>query len=242
MKALILNSGIGSRMGDITNTHPKCMTEVYNEETIVSRQLSLLKKCGIDNIVMTTGYYNDVLKKYCDGLGLGLNITYINNSKYRETNYIYSIYCAKEQLHDDIVMMHGDLVFTFDILKRIIDCETSAMTVSSTLTLPEKDFKSVVIDKKIEKIGINFFDNAMASQPLYKIKKNDWEIWLNKIINFCESGNVKCYAENAFNEVSSECLIYPLDVKDELCSEIDTPDDLKVVSNKIKQLKLGGSI
>ena len=28
MKALILNSGLGSRMGVITNEHPKCMTEI----------------------------------------------------------------------------------------------------------------------------------------------------------------------------------------------------------------------
>ena len=36
MKALILNSGLGSRMGDITCTHPKCMTEIDEKETIVS--------------------------------------------------------------------------------------------------------------------------------------------------------------------------------------------------------------
>jgi len=42
MKALILNSGLGSRMGEITKTHPKCMTEILEEETIVSRQLKLL--------------------------------------------------------------------------------------------------------------------------------------------------------------------------------------------------------
>ena len=28
MKALILNSGLGRRMGVLTSEHPKCMTEV----------------------------------------------------------------------------------------------------------------------------------------------------------------------------------------------------------------------
>ena len=37
MKALILNSGKGSRMGDLTKTHPKCMTEIASMETIISR-------------------------------------------------------------------------------------------------------------------------------------------------------------------------------------------------------------
>ena len=41
MKALILNSGLGSRMGDITKHHPKCMTEINNVDTILSRQLKI---------------------------------------------------------------------------------------------------------------------------------------------------------------------------------------------------------
>ena len=44
MKALILNSGTGSRMGDLTRTHPKCMTEIGGGETILSRQLTLIRE------------------------------------------------------------------------------------------------------------------------------------------------------------------------------------------------------
>ena len=43
MKALILNSGMGTRMGDITNNHPKCMTEISEDETIVREALEQLK-------------------------------------------------------------------------------------------------------------------------------------------------------------------------------------------------------
>jgi len=235
MKALILNSGLGSRMGDITSTHPKCMTEIDSNDTIVSRQLKLLNKVGINKVIMTTGYYDQVLKDYCDSLDLDIDITYVNNPKYRETNYIYSIYCAREYLDDDIVLMHGDLVYTFDILKNIVNSKKSVMTISTTLPLPEKDFKSVINNNKIEKIGINFFDNAYASQPLYKINREDFKIWLDKIIEYCENNNVKCYAENAFNEVSNICNIYPLDVKDELCNEIDNKEDLENIKIKLKQ-------
>ena len=44
MKALILNSGMGSRMGDLTNEHPKCMTDISETETILSRQLRQIAK------------------------------------------------------------------------------------------------------------------------------------------------------------------------------------------------------
>ena len=51
MKALILNSGMGSRMGVLTSEHPKCMTEVSAKDTILSRQLKQLAEAGITDAV-----------------------------------------------------------------------------------------------------------------------------------------------------------------------------------------------
>ena len=237
MKALILNSGLGSRMGAITNEHPKCMTEVSYKNTILSRQLRQLVAFGLEEVVITTGYYDKVLIDYCNALHLPLKFTFVNNPVYDKTNYIYSIYCAKEQLKDeDIILMHGDLVFENLVMETVMDSEKSCMAVSSTLPLSEKDFKAVVNNGKIEKVGIEFFDHAVAAQPLYKILKEDWNVWLENIEKFCENNNRKVYAENAFNEVSDKCNIYTCDIKDMLCSEIDTPEDLERVSVALKEV------
>lgn len=56
MKALILNSGLGHRMGVITKERTKCMTEISHRDTILSRQLRQLVSFGIKEVVMTTGY------------------------------------------------------------------------------------------------------------------------------------------------------------------------------------------
>ena len=237
MKALILNSGLGHRMGAITKEHPKCMTEVSAHNTILSRQLRQLVSFGIEEVVMTTGYYDKVLVDYCNALHLPLRYTFVNNPVYDTTNYIYSIYCAKEQLKDDdIILMHGDLVFENLVMEAVVESENSCMAVSSMLPLPQKDFKAVIKDGRIEKVGIEFFDHAMAAQPLYKIKKEDWLVWLANIEKFCEADNRKCYAENAFNEVSDQCKIYPCDVENMLCAEIDTPEDLAVVTRKLAEV------
>ena len=292
MKALILNSGMGTRMGVLTSEHPKCMTEISNGETILSRQLHMLSEVGVSEVVMTTGAFDSVLVNYCESLNIPIHITFVKNELYRETNYIYSIYCAREYLDDDIILMHGDLMFENEVMDRLMESTVSCMTVSSTLELPQKDFKAVIckggsefgggygsdalkntdgdedndqatvkqqrglkaegsaiescipseglMAGKISSIGIEFFNDAMAAQPLYKIKKEDWGIWLDKIIEYCESGDEakrKCYAENAFNEVSDSCNIYALDVASLLCNEIDDPEDLAVVSAKLKEVK-----
>ncbi|MCC8049384.1 MAG: phosphoenolpyruvate mutase, partial [Clostridiales bacterium] len=204
---------------------------------ILSRQLTMLAQAGITEVVMTTGMFDSVLVNYCQSLDLPVHITFVKNPVYRDTNYIYSIYCARDYLDDDIILMHGDLVFENSVLDAVLASDESCMTVSSTLPLPEKDFKAVVRNGRVVKVGVEFFNEAMAAQALYKLNRNDWKVWLERIVSFCESDNVKCYAENALNEVTDQCKIVALDVKDSLCSEVDDPQDLAVVSAKLAEVE-----
>lgn len=236
MKALILNSGMGKRMGSLTSEHPKCMTEISESDTILSRQLKLIAAAGIKEVVMTTGAFDEVLVNYCNSLNIPLDITFVKNPKYEETNYIYSIYCAKDKLRgDDIVMMHGDLVFEGKVFNDVVLSDGSCMTVSSTVDLPEKDFKAVIKGDKITAVGIEFFENAVTAQPLYRLAESDFGMWLDKIDEFCENNNTGVYAENAFNEISDKLNLKPLDVRNELCCEIDTPEDLSEVTVKVRE-------
>ncbi len=237
MKALILNSGLGSRMGMLTSEHPKCMTEISSHDTILSRQLRQIANAGISEVVMTTGLFDGVLVNYCQSLDLPLCFTFVKNPIYADTNYIYSIYCAREYLDDDIILMHGDLVFENEVIDRVVSSPVSCMTVSSTLPLPEKDFKAVVHDGMVQKVGIEFFNEAMEAQALYHLKKDDWKVWLNKIVEYCEAGNTRVYAENALNELNGAVNIHALDVQNLLCQEIDNPEDLAIVSAKLKEVE-----
>lgn len=237
MKAFILNSGIGSRMGVLTSEHPKCLTEINHHETILSRQLKQIYDAGIEEVIISTGYYDGVLVNYCYSLDLPIHFTFVKNPIYNQTNYIYSIYCAKEYLNDDIILMHGDLVFENEVFDRVMSSPVSCMTVSSTLPLPDKDFKAKVIDGKVMAVGVDIFNEAMEAQALYKLFKDDWKVWLDKIIEFCENDNRKVYAENALNELNGAANIHALDVENLLCSEIDNPEDLAVVTNKLKEIE-----
>ena len=237
MKALILNSGLGSRMGVLTSEHPKCMTEISPRETILSRQLQQVADVGIREVVITTGLFDRVLTEYCESLDLPLSFTFVKNPIYDKTNYIYSIYCAREYLKDDILLMHGDLVFENSVLDQALAFEGSCMTVSSTLPLPEKDFKAQVKNGKVMRVGVDIFDEAMEAQALYKLKKADWQVWLGKICEFCEAGNTKVYAENALNELNGAANIFALDVQDQLCAEIDNPEDLAMITEKVKEIE-----
>ena len=233
MKALILNSGVGSRLGALTTKHPKCMTELSEGETILSRQLKQLVKNGIKEVVMTTGPFQSMLEDYVTSLNLPLEVTFVNNPDYAHTNYIYSIYLAASVLDSELLMMHGDLVFADDVLQAIIHAPGSRMAVSTTQPLPEKDFKAVLEDGRITQIGISCFENAVSAQPLSHLRQADWLVWLEAIKAFCERSEVSVYAENALNTCTDRCCLTPLDVGDKLCGEVDTLEDLE---NMVSQL------
>ena len=110
MKALIFNSGLGSRMGNLTEEQPKCMVKLYNGETIFERQIRILSECGIKDFIVTTGPFKEQLYNVASKFP-NLNFKFVANENYRSTNYIVSMYNANDLLDEDMLVLHGDLVF-----------------------------------------------------------------------------------------------------------------------------------
>ncbi len=237
MKALLLNSGLGSRMGKLTDDKPKCMCPIGNGYSIISWQLELLRTHGIMDIVITTGPFERSLKEHVLTYGEGLNFTFVNNPIYQETNYIFSMYLAREHLKDDILLLHGDLVLEPSVVADLLFSDHSVVTVDKLLPLPEKDFKAKHDGSKIKAVGIEFFGNdCEACQPAYKWTKADFALWMNEIEAFCKRGKTKVYAENAFNCVSDQIDLYPLELEKRLCNEIDNLDDLMAITERFQRL------
>ena len=123
------------------------------------------------------------------------------------------------------------------MLEQVIASPVSCMAVSTTLPLPDKDFKAVVKDGKVLKVGVEFFDSAVEAQALYHLKRENWRLWLDRICAFCEAGNTGVYAENALNALDGAADIHALDAGDLLCAEIDNPEDLAAVSARLREIE-----
>ncbi|MBE6886654.1 MAG: hypothetical protein E7486_06875, partial [Ruminococcaceae bacterium] len=110
MKAVIYNSGLGSRMGALTEHNHKSMVRLDNGETIFTRQLRLLMECGVRDIIVTVGPMKEQLMEAASApIFSGCNFTFVENPIYQQTNYIYSLYLAREAVQgDDVILLHGD--------------------------------------------------------------------------------------------------------------------------------------
>lgn len=237
MKALIYNSGLGKRMGELTKSCCKSMVKLQNGETIFERQIRLLQKAGIKDFIITTGPFADDLMDLTNQSRFkDLNFVFVNNPIYNETNYIYSMYLASKYIDDDVVILHGDLVFDYNLVKDILNDERKNLaTTNHNKKLPEKDFKARIKDGKIKEVSISIFDDdCCAFQPFYKLTKENVKKWLENVERFVQAKNVNVYAENAFNEISDSIPIEEFLYNNYFIDEIDNPDDLKRVSNDIR--------
>ena len=235
MIALLLNSGLGSRMGDETREHPKCMCRLTEQETIISWQVKLLRRIGVTEAVVTTGHLADTLIAYLESLDSGIRFHFVHNPKYRETNYIYSMYLARNLLRgQDVISLHGDLVLHPAVMDALAASGRSAMAVDSTLPLPDKDFKALIQDGRIRRVGVDCFDaGSVECQAAYHWQPADFARWMDEIERFVERGDVKCYAENAFNAVSGEIPLYPLECGGRLCAEIDNQATVGLLTDEV---------
>lgn len=225
-------------MGELTAHSPKSMVHLYNNETIFERQIRLLQEAGITTVVVTTGPYPEMLKEVCAKPCFS-NMTFYfpHNEKYDQTNYIYSMYQARDYLDDDIIMMHGDLVFDREILTSIIkDNRSDICLINKFKALPEKDFKGRIVNGTLREVSVKIFDkDCFAFQPLYKLSKSTVKAWLDNVIKFVNEGNVNVYAENALNEISDALNIFPKSYANHFVDEVDNPEDLARVSACIEQ-------
>ena len=231
MKAVILNSGIGSRMGELTVDKPKCLVTFDDGETILSRQISQLLFHGVNDIIITIGPYGDKIPDYVSERFPGQDITWVRNEKYDTTNYIYSMFLADHLIREDILLLHGDLVFDSLVLKNFIEASGQNLTIiDSTMALPEKDFKCLISEGFIREISIHIDIEADAFflLPLYKLSKQFMVDWMDEIGRFVAEGNVKVYAENAFNKISENLNLAAYDKKGAFCMEVDTAEDFVI--------------
>ena len=135
MKAIILNSGMGTRLKELTENNPKSLVKITNEDSIFSRTIKILSQLDIDEFIITTGYLSQVLVDYCNEKFPEINFTFVHNPVYDKTNYIKSLDLIGD-IDDDIILLHGDLVFDVLVAEKIFDSSESGGVVDSTVSLP----------------------------------------------------------------------------------------------------------
>lgn len=105
-KAVLLVGGRGTRLKPLTDKIPKALLKVQGK-TITEHLFDLLKKYGIRDVILCTGYLKEKIKEYFgDGSRFGMNISYVEEDKPLGTAGPLKL--AKKYLKDSFVVSNGD--------------------------------------------------------------------------------------------------------------------------------------
>ena len=115
MKAIILAAGVGSRLGDIIKTTPKCLIKI-GSKVIAEYQIEALTSNNITDISIVIGYQAENVKNALKNKKIKLYL----NKDFDNTGMLESLFCAKEELNDDVIMLYGDIVFKEDLIRKLI--------------------------------------------------------------------------------------------------------------------------
>jgi len=232
MKALILAAGIASRLRPLTDNTPKCLLEIAGE-SILSRMIVNLMNNGIREFIVVTGYLNEMIEDYLNANFRDLDFKFIYNDKYESTNNIYSLWLAKEETAGkDFLLLDSDILFDENIISMLLNSGyKSCLALRSKGGIGEEEIKVransdnsiaeiskvVRIDQAIgESIGIEKFDEDFSSRL--------FDILDNMIL---ENEEVNIFYEAAFqNAINDGNKIFPVDVGNLFCMELDTIDDV----------------
>jgi phosphoenolpyruvate phosphomutase len=123
MRAIIISAGRGKRMGDLSDSLPKCLLEI-NGTTILRRQVDIFKACGIEDIVVIKGYKKELVN-YSD-------LRYRINNNYLANNILNSLFCASDDIEGNCLITYGDILFRAQIVKSLISSRQDIVIVVDT--------------------------------------------------------------------------------------------------------------
>lgn len=147
-KVILLVAGEGKRLRPFTSDRPKCMVEV-DGKSLIDRQLSILKSKQLDNIVMIGGYKSHMLKT----AGINLKL----NPRYFETNMLWTLFSAEEEMNEEVIISYGDIVYSQDNLQALLDSDADI---------------SITIDKNWEEYWRERNDDPLDDAETLKVRED----------------------------------------------------------------------
>lgn len=235
MKAIILAAGIGRRLGGSVVEHPKCLLDL-DGRTLLDRMLGALKEVGIHDVTIVVGHLADQIERAVAGRP---GVKTVHNPDYRK-GAILSLWCAREALHGDVLVMDADVLFPVRMLERLVrsphpNCfliDTRAADDGEAQMLMAREGRVLDIARGA-KPG---YDTTGESIGFLKVSAEAAPVLRELLGRTLEQGRDGIEHEEVYPALMRECRIGYEVVDDLPWLEIDFPEDVERARGLLKEL------
>ena len=220
MKAIILAGGFGKRLKPITDYVPKPLVPI-NNIPIIEWQIKYLKKFGIDDITICTGYKTEMIENYLKIKDMGIKIKFSVEKSALGTGG--AIKKAGRNIDDEsFFVINGDVISNIDL----IELSKKPNSIASI----ELRTKFGVLETESDQI-INFKEKQKIS-----------DLWMNAGLYYLEKKIIKDLPvkgdieKTLFPKYAKRNNLFTVKFKDVLWHSIDSFKDIEECSADLDEI------
>ncbi|MBI3085906.1 MAG: phosphocholine cytidylyltransferase family protein [candidate division NC10 bacterium] len=228
MRAIVLVAGVGWRLKPYTETTPKCLMEMGGK-SLLRRYLDAFTALGVDEAVLVVGHLKEQIMADASRGPAEVEVRFVTNEQFTRGN-ILSLWHARHEFDDDILLMDGDVLYPRELLARLIASpDSNAIAVDERFQDTGEEQKVVCEDGWVVEVTKKISGDPRIrgeAVGILRLSADAAEVLRGILEEFIETGKDSLEYEDALRELAAEVPIGVVEVGDLPWVEIDFEDDL----------------
>ncbi len=235
MKAIIFAAGVGKRLQGVTQGRPKCLVDLGGR-TLLSRHVEALGQLGVCQVVVVVGYAQDHIRRAMDADPFVQEIRWVVNEQFTRGS-ITSLWAARSEMDDDVVLMDADVLYAPSILARLVHSpfptallmDETVKQVSEECMVAARAGRVLTLSKTLP----SAYDEAGEGVGFLKVQKQDIPALLQSVQAYVAVGALDMEYEDALKEFFEKVPVGYEKIGGLPWIEIDFPEDIDRAESEI---------
>lgn len=227
VRAAVLVAGRGTRMADV---RPKTLIPVADDEPLLYYLLKGLKKAGVDDLLVVTGYVPGDINAYVAENWGEEGVRLVFNARYASFGNFHSVRMALEQSPGfDLLVVNSDIVVHPDIFTRVIDTPGDlVVAVEQRYGLDEEDMRVRLDGNRVRSISkkLKMAHSHGEFCGVSLLRPDAAQAFAGIASDLEWTGETSLYYEDVYNRILDRVDARGAEVKAGEYAEVDEPPDM----------------
>ncbi len=243
MKAIIFAAGVGRRLQVVTQGKPKCLVKI-GEQTLLSRHVACLTELGIKDIVLVVGFAQDAIREAVAQESSPVNFHWVVNEQFVRGS-ITSLWAAREEMDDDVLLMDADVLYSPTILERLVlSSHSSALLMDETVRQESEECMIAAQHGRVLSLSKTLpadYDESGEGVGFLKVQQRDIPSLLGAVQTCVDAGKFDMEYEDALAGFFQKVPVGYEKIGGWPWIEIDFPEDVQRATSQILPAIVGRS-
>lgn len=239
MTTIILAAGQGRRLRPITDHLPKCLVPVGGAP-ILTHTLERIRQVGGTDVLLVTGFEADRVRWHVRRLPVnGVRVRFVDNPRFADTNNLYSLALALDEVDGALTVINGDDLFNVHILAALQAGDApAAAAVDFSRPLPPDAMKTAVAGNRVIALGKEMPADRAAGNAigLYRFSAHAVPLLRAEVARWLADGRLGAFYVAAINAMASGVPIEAVSTRGFSWCEVDDARDLAAAPAKLNQI------